>query len=76
MPPMSDRKNFPRFRAHLRLMAHGTALISYDTLEDVRHSYKSRETRRASARWLMNQTRIVAPRNLLRRRDYPIKCFA
>jgi len=44
-----------------------------ETRRDVRHSYKSRETRRASAGWLMHQTRIMAPPNLLRRGDSPIK---
>jgi hypothetical protein len=62
---MSDRQIFPRFHAHLPLMDP----------EDVRHSYKSRETHRASAGRLMCQTRIMAPPNLLRRGDSPIKCL-
>jgi len=35
----------------------------YDTPEDVRHTHKSRENCRANATRLMDQTRIMAPRN-------------
>jgi hypothetical protein len=45
--------------------------------EDVRHSDKSRETRRASAGRLMYQTRIIAPpNNLCCGAEIPYQVFA